>query len=157
VSEFYERYPEANWSGDCPECGRSNNNLAIGCTLWGRCDFHLTKWIREEMPFPHSGESEIDWRRNAEKVASYREVEPLFRHSDILVSDASLVAGSVEQIAEALLLKLSEFPAAIATLAIADLCREYARLAAMHTANARFDMLTDLAHSRGHLGPRGSA
>ena len=75
--------PEAARGGDCPYCGRSYY-LNVYKNHWGYCDEHRVRWpIGYGLFSSWQEEDEETWRRNAEKIAEYRAVEPWFRDDEL--------------------------------------------------------------------------
>ena len=64
--------------GVCPECGESGlSYLNLGCSQWFFCVRHGLKWLEGENLFScWREETEEDWRRNAEYLSRFREVDP---------------------------------------------------------------------------------
>ena len=64
--------------GGCPKCGESDGHLNVGRNHWAVCDTHKTTWpIGENLFSGWHDETEADWQRNEEKLAGYRQVEPI--------------------------------------------------------------------------------
>src|SRR5690349_20075353 len=67
-----------HYDGACPKCGNCSGYLNIRKSHWCHCDEHRTKWwIGENMYSSWRSETEEVWRRNRDRLAYYREVEPL--------------------------------------------------------------------------------
>jgi hypothetical protein len=69
---------EPDYFGGCPLCGGNDGYLNVGAAHWFYCQEHATRWCAGANLF--SGwrqESEECWRKNAENLARYVEVEPL--------------------------------------------------------------------------------
>lgn len=64
--------------GGCPKCGKTDGYVNVGRDHWGVCDEHKTKWpIGANLFSSWKEETEAQWRRNANLLESYTEVEPL--------------------------------------------------------------------------------
>ena len=64
--------------GGCPECGQTDGYLNVRSNHWFVCDTHRTKWcIGANLYSSWHDETEADWRRNDEKLAGYRDVDPI--------------------------------------------------------------------------------
>ena len=69
---------EPDYFGGCPFCGANDGYLNVGAAHWLSCAEHKTRWCAGENLFSGwRSEEEADWRRNAEMLAEYAEVEPL--------------------------------------------------------------------------------
>jgi hypothetical protein len=67
-----------NYFGGCPHCGETHGFLNVGPQHFHVCDTHRTYWLIGENLFSGwKDETEEEWDRNAEKLGSYRKVEPL--------------------------------------------------------------------------------
>ena len=65
--------------GGCPECGESDGYLNVGRNHWAVCDTHQTKWpIGANLFSSWHDETDADWKCNAEKLAGYGEVKPIY-------------------------------------------------------------------------------
>lgn len=65
--------------GGCPECGKQDEYLNVGRSHWAVCNRHKFTWsIGTNLFSSWHEETQADWRRNAEKLASYREVNPIY-------------------------------------------------------------------------------
>lgn len=74
-NEFQE---EPDYFGACLVCSCNDGYLNVGSSHWFHCREHKTRWCVGVNLF--SGwreEDEEDWRKNAEKLFGYTEVEPL--------------------------------------------------------------------------------
>src|SRR5687768_14149485 len=70
-----------DYFGGCPECWRNDGYLNIGREHWFVCSEHQVKWIAGENLFSTwRFESDLDWQRNATRIAHYRNVEPVHAH-----------------------------------------------------------------------------
>ncbi len=66
--------------GGCPVCGETTGNLNVGRDHWFICDKHRTKWcIGSNLFSSWRDETEAEWQRNAEKLAGYRAVNPIYK------------------------------------------------------------------------------
>jgi len=73
-------FPEPNYFGDCPKCGRNDGYINIGRGHWFVCDRHKTKWyIGSNLFSCWKDETEEMWLRNADELANYQEVKPWHR------------------------------------------------------------------------------
>jgi len=76
-----------NWSNDitnrfgcCPKCHRFDRYLNLHKNHYFVCDRHKAYWHGESDIFPSwTYETEEDWNRNREILASYEEVTPYYR------------------------------------------------------------------------------
>lgn len=69
---------EIDYFGGCPECGRNDGYLNVGREHWGMCDKHKTKWwIGSNLFSSWKEETEEEWKKNAERLSAYQEVEPV--------------------------------------------------------------------------------
>jgi len=69
---------ETSYFGNCPECGRQDGCVNVGEDHWLVCRVHRTKWwIGSNLFSSWQEETEADWHRHADLLASYREVEPI--------------------------------------------------------------------------------
>ena len=67
-----------HYFGGCPECGDTDGYMNVERVHFFICDKHKTKWrIGENLFSSWHEETEADWRDNAKRLASYREVEPM--------------------------------------------------------------------------------
>jgi len=67
--------------GGCPACGRNDGHLEVFGGGSFVCHEHRTKWYTSSELFPayDPGPEKADaWARNAEQLAGYREVEPVY-------------------------------------------------------------------------------
>ena len=65
--------------GGCPLCGSNDGYLNIGREHWFYCDRHKARWLFGSNLF--SGwreETEEDWQRNRDRLATFFCVEPLY-------------------------------------------------------------------------------
>ena len=70
---------EIPFFGGCPVCKKNDGILNIGRDHWCFCDAHKTRWLIGGNLFSGwRSETEEEWRKNQEKLACYREVEPVF-------------------------------------------------------------------------------
>ena len=68
-------FPTIDYFGGCPKCGQHNGYLNVEREHWFYCERHRTKWCFGENVFSSwRYEDEATWRRNAHKLAAYREV-----------------------------------------------------------------------------------
>lgn len=68
-----------NYFGGCPECGGNDGYLNVGRNHWYICHEHKTRWLLGSNLFSSWQEqSEEDWKRNAELISDYKNVEPIF-------------------------------------------------------------------------------
>jgi len=73
-------FPEPNYFGDCPQCGRNDGYLNIGQVHVYVCHRHRTRWeVGMNLFDSWRHETEADWRRNAARIAHYRDVDPRHR------------------------------------------------------------------------------
>lgn len=71
-------FPTIDYFGGCPKCGRNDGYVNVGQEHWFYCEPHRMKWcIGTNLFSGWQEESETIWRRNAHKLAAYREVEAL--------------------------------------------------------------------------------
>ena len=71
-------FPTIDFFGGCPKCGRRDGYLNVESDHWFYCERHRTKWWAGSNLFDGwKDENEMTWRRNAQQLAAYREVEPL--------------------------------------------------------------------------------
>lgn len=64
--------------GGCPKCGKTDGYVNVGRSHWGVCDEHKTKWpIGANLFSSWKEETEKQWKRNANLLEGYTEVEPL--------------------------------------------------------------------------------
>ena len=69
-------FPTIDSFGGCPKCGRHDGYLNIEREHWFYCERHRRKWcIGMNLFSGWPEESETTWRRNAHKLAGYREVD----------------------------------------------------------------------------------
>jgi hypothetical protein len=67
-----------HYFGACPDCGATNGYINVGGQHWFVCRPHKTRWWAGYNLFSSwQDEGEAVWRRNADLLATYREVEPL--------------------------------------------------------------------------------
>ncbi len=67
--------------GLCPECHKTDGYMNIGRTHVFTCEEHGTWWIAGSNLFScWREETELEWRRNAKRLDSWREVRPYRRH-----------------------------------------------------------------------------
>lgn len=79
MNEAEELSRELGPFGGCPECGGEDGYLNVGRGHWFLCDLHRTKWFVGSNLFSSCRyESEEVWAENAERLAGYQEVSPLF-------------------------------------------------------------------------------
>ncbi len=65
--------------GGCPECGESDGHLNVGRNHWAVCDTHKTTWpIGANLFSSWHDETDADWHRNEERLATYSEVKPIY-------------------------------------------------------------------------------
>lgn len=66
--------------GGCPHCGQTDGYLNVSRNHWFVCDEHKVTWrVGSNLFSSWRDESDTDWKRNAMKLARYRQVEPLSR------------------------------------------------------------------------------
>ncbi len=67
-----------HYFGGCPECGDTDGYLNAERVHFFICNKHKTRWrIGENLFSSWHEETEADWRDNAKRLASYREVKPM--------------------------------------------------------------------------------
>ena len=70
--------PEIDYFGGCPECTKNDGHLNIGRSHWYVCHKHKTTWcVGANLFSAWRHESEEQWKKNAQLLMGYREVEPL--------------------------------------------------------------------------------
>ena len=87
--ELAKRYPqneiaaqdeieEVPYFGGCPQCGRTDGLMNVGCDHWFTCSEHRTRWyIGSNLFGGWKDESEEDWEWNRQKLGNYTEVKPV--------------------------------------------------------------------------------
>lgn len=71
-------FPEIDYFGGCPKCGRDDGFLNVGREHWFACFKHKTKWhVGSNLFSSWREQSEQEWALNAARLAGYREVEPI--------------------------------------------------------------------------------
>ncbi len=74
-----QRITTDEYFGGCPECGKNNGYLNCERTHVFFCETHKTAWAAGSNLFSSwHDETEADWQRNEERLATYREVEPIY-------------------------------------------------------------------------------
>ena len=64
--------------GGCPKCGKTDGYVNVGRNHWNLCDEHKTKWpIGANLFSSWKEETEAHWRRNANLLEGYTQVEPI--------------------------------------------------------------------------------
>jgi hypothetical protein len=67
-----------NYFGGCPTCRRTNGFINDGADHWFVCDTHKAKWYVGSNLFSNWREQTEEERlKNRDKLAKYREVEPV--------------------------------------------------------------------------------
>jgi hypothetical protein len=67
-----------NYFGGCPRCGECDGFLNIGSNHWCVCHKHKVAWcFGANLLSGWKDETYDRWRKNADLLATYREVEPL--------------------------------------------------------------------------------
>lgn len=65
--------------GGCPHCGKQTNCVNVTRVHVAMCDEHKVCWVIGENLFSSwRNEDEDTWRRNAELLAEYTAVRPIF-------------------------------------------------------------------------------
>ena len=83
--------------GGCPQCGKCAGTLNIGRVHWCACDEHRTKWcIGENLFSAWRNESEEVWQRNAEILAGYEDVNPVYPPVSTCRRCGAQTIGSIE-------------------------------------------------------------
>lgn len=72
------QFPEIDYWGGCPKCGKNDGYLNAGREHWFICHRHRVKWLVGTNLFSSwQEEDESTWRRNGQVLAGYREVRPV--------------------------------------------------------------------------------
>jgi hypothetical protein len=78
-AEFTAKDNTVSYFGGCPECGSMSCYMNVHREQWFVCDQHRTKWWGGMNIFSSwQYETAEQWARNAEQLADYREVEPVY-------------------------------------------------------------------------------
>jgi hypothetical protein len=78
-----------DYFGNCPQCRKNDGFLNIGRSHWFICHEHKTKWCVGSNLFSNwRDETEDDWRKTHERLASYAVVEPTRFLSDLHEAEA---------------------------------------------------------------------
>jgi hypothetical protein len=65
--------------GACPSCGQCDLSLNIGRNHWHACTVHKVRWcIGSNLFSSWREETEETWRVNAERLAGFTEIEPIY-------------------------------------------------------------------------------
>lgn len=84
------KFQSENYFGGCPECGGSDGVRNVGRVHWCFCSTHGLKWaIGSNLFSSWHNETEDDWRRNAEMLALFTEVEKLMPYREKLRTRAA--------------------------------------------------------------------
>ena len=71
-------FPEIDYFGGCPRCGRNDGYRNIGSNHWFICHRHLTKWwVGSNLFSCWKEETQAEWFRNGCLLTRYRIVEPV--------------------------------------------------------------------------------
>jgi len=74
------KLPQADYFGNCPKCGENNGRLDIGADHWCVCHKHKFKWrVGTDIFSDWKEQAEDAWKENAEVLAGYKQVKPLYR------------------------------------------------------------------------------
>lgn len=70
---------EISYFGGCPQCGKNDGYVDIGCDHWFVCNEHKTKWWEGSNLFSAWREqTEEKCQKNREMLAEYRAVKPIY-------------------------------------------------------------------------------
>jgi len=67
--------------GLCPECGKTDGYVSVGCDHWFICEAHRTRWpIGANLFSSYLYETEEEQRQICERLGffEFREVEPIY-------------------------------------------------------------------------------
>lgn len=68
-----------NYFGSCPECNGTHGYMNVSKVHFFVCDDHKTKWVAGVNLFsPHDDDNMETWVKNADLLATYRDVEPIY-------------------------------------------------------------------------------
>ena len=82
--------------GICPICGGCDYFLNIGRSHWMVCEQHKLKWqVGENLFRCWRFETEDDWRRNADTLSGFTEVQAAYRNSNILPVEVAAAVDSI--------------------------------------------------------------